>query len=213
MMPKCWSSICPVSPHKVSGSIGEMPADFSQIGPFLLAALVVFVIYRRFRRSFGRQLLRPARMTLRIVLLAVFVCALLPAALRSSQFLTAELVGAGLGIALGLWGAERTRFVMHGGRLHYVPHTYTGIAVSLLFLGRLVFRIVQLYAGTQASYAANAVNASQAFTPPAMVKSPLTVGIFFVLAGYYLYYYGWVLWKSKRLNPEDIEVESAAAAP
>jgi hypothetical protein len=36
------------------------------------------------------------------------------------------------------------------------------------------------------------------------------VGIFFVLLGYYLYYYGWLLWKSKRLNPADME---AAATP
>jgi hypothetical protein len=43
------------------------------------------------------------------------------------------------------------------------------------------------------------------------VRSPLTVGIFFVLAGYYLYFYGWVLWKSKHLKAEDVEAASAAA--
>jgi hypothetical protein len=45
-----------------------------------------------------------------------------------------------------------------------------------------------------------------------MVKSPLTVGIFFVLAGYYVWYYGWVLWKSKHLRAEDTESASPAAA-
>jgi hypothetical protein len=53
-----------------------MQPDFSKIGPFLVSALVVFAIYRRFRRSFGRQLLRPRRMTVRIVLLGVVGCAL-----------------------------------------------------------------------------------------------------------------------------------------
>src|ERR1035441_3224818 len=124
-----------------------MHPDFSQNGPFLLAALVVFGVYRRFRRNFGRQLLRPAPMTARILLLAVIGCSLLPMALRSAQFLSAELAGAALGIGMALWGAQRTRFQMYEGRLHYVPHTYTGIAVSLLFLGRLVFRFVQVYAG------------------------------------------------------------------
>jgi hypothetical protein len=195
-----------------------MQADFSQIGPFLFAALVVFAIYRRFRRSFGRQLLRPARMTLRIVLLAVVSCALLPLALRSAQFLTAELAGAALGISLGLWGAQRTRFLMHDGRLHYLPHTYAGIAVSLLFLGRLAFRVVQVYTGVQASQAgsahvAGAADPAQAFAPVSMVRSPLTVAIFFVLAGYYACYYGWVLWKSKHLKAVDIEAVSAAATP
>ena len=132
-----------------------------------------------------------------------------------------SIAGAALGIGLGLWGAERTRFVMHGGQLHYVPHTYTGIAVSLLFLGRLAFRAVQAYAGVQVphaadvggAYVADAANPSLAFAPTSMVRSPLTVGIFFVLAGYYLWYYGSVLWKSKHLKAEDIEATSPAAAP
>jgi hypothetical protein len=197
-------------------SIEEMPSDFSQIGPFLFAALVVFAVYRRLRRSFGRQLLRPGRMTVRIVLLTLVGCVLLPMAVRSAQFMTAELVGAALGVGLGLWGAERTRFLMYGERLHYVPHTYTGIAVSLLFLGRLVFRMVKMYSGTHTSQVANAAMANTAdpshgFAPAGMVQSPLTVGIFFVLMGYYLCYYSLVLWKSKHLKAADIEVDSAAA--
>jgi hypothetical protein len=140
---------------------------------------------------------------------------LLPLALRSAQFLAAELTGAVLGIGLGLWGAQRTRFLKDGERLFYVPHTYTGIAVSLLFLGRLVFRVVQIYSGATALHAANAAAAtdpSQAFARDSMVRSPLTIGIFFVLMGYYLYYYGWVLWKSKHLKAADIEVVAAAGS-
>lgn len=188
-----------------------MQPDFSQIGPFLFAALVVFAVYRRLRRSFGRQPLRPIRMTIRMALLTLIVCLLLPSALRSAQYLAAEFAGAAVGVGLGVFGARRTRFVMYGERLHYVPHTYTGIAVSLLFLGRLVFRIVQVYGGVHAAPGVHS-DPSQAFTPASMVRSPLTVGIFFVLAGYYLCYYGWVLWKSKHLNSDDIEIAAAASA-
>jgi hypothetical protein len=194
-----------------------MQPDFSQLGPYLIAALVVFAVYRRLRRSFGRQPLRPRRMMIRIVLLALIGCALMPAAFRSTQFLAAELAGAALGIALGLWGAERTRFLMSGEQLHYVPHTYTGIAVSLLFLGRLAFRLVQVYSGSHPSHVAyaNAVpgaDPAQALTTGSMVQSPLTVGLLYVLIGYYLCYYGLVLWKSKHLKAEDIETNSASAA-
>jgi hypothetical protein len=192
-----------------------MQPDFSQIGPYLIAALVVFAIYRRFRRSFGRQPLSAGRMTVRIVILAIVGCALLPLALRSVQFLTAELVGAALGVGLGLWGAQRTRFVMFRDKLHYVPHTYTGIAVSLLFLGRLVFRVVQVYTAAHAAHAGvvSAADPANGFASPSMVRSPLTVGIFFVLMGYYGCYYSLVLWKSKRLKAADIEVIPAAAIP
>lgn len=182
-----------------------MHPDFSQIGPILLAALVVFGVYWRLRRNFGRQLLRPARMTVRIVLLAVVGCSLLPVALRSAQFISAEVGGAALGIGMAFWGAARTRFQMHEGRLHYVPHTYTGIAVSLLFLGRLVFRLAAR------PPLADAAHASQGLLPASMVRSPLTVGIVFVLVGYYVCYYGLVLWKSKHLNAEDIEGAPLAA--
>ncbi len=107
---------------------------------------------------------------------------------------------------------------MFGGRLHYVPHTYTGIAVSLLFLGAPG---ISAHAGVRrrtcartlanaATAAAPAADPSQAFAPASMVRSPLTVGIFFVLAGYYLCYYGWVLWKSKHLEAADIEADSSA---
>jgi hypothetical protein len=188
-----------------------MPPDFSQIGPYLLALLVVFAVYRRLRRSFGRQALRPTRLTVRIVLLAVLACFMLPLGLTSVQFLAAESVGAALGLGLGVWGAQRTRFLMHDGQLHYVPHTYTGIAVSLLFVGRLAYRLVQVSVGGHSPH--GAVDPSRAFAGTSMLRSPLTVGILFVLVGYYVCYYGWLLWKSKRLTAADIDVAPAATTP
>jgi hypothetical protein len=184
-----------------------MQPDFSQIGPYLLAVLVVFAVYRRLRRSFGRQALRPTRLTVRIVLLALLACIMLPLGLTSVQFLAAESVGAALGLGLGVWGAQRTRFLMYDGQLHYVPHTYTGIAVSLLFVGRLAYRLVQVYMGGHVPHGADP---SGAFAGTSMMRSPLTVGILFVLVGYYVCYYGWLLWKSKRLTPADIDAASAA---
>jgi hypothetical protein len=186
-----------------------MRVDFSQIGPFLLAALVVFGIYRRLRRSFGQQLLRPVRMQIRIGVLLIVGCLLLPVTLRSSAFAAAVLGGMACGVALALWGAARTRYLRIEGRLYYVPHTYTGIAVSLLFVGRLVYRLLQAYGSTHTGNMPG-LNADQAFAPAAMVRSPLTVALFFVLLGYYVCYYSIVLWRSKRVSPETIGQDPAA---
>jgi integral membrane sensor domain MASE1 len=167
-----------------------MPNAFPQFGTYLIAALIVFVLYRRLRRTFGRQPLRTAQMVVRIVLFAVLGALLSPTALRS------------IGVMLAVWGASRTRFERVGGRLYYVPHTYTGIAVSLLFVGRVAFRVIQAY---QLSHVAGTSDSEG--PPPGMasyVSSPLTLGLFFVLAGYYLCYYGLVLWKSKHLNADDV---------
>ena len=186
-----------------------MQVDYSRIWPYAIAGIAVLLIYRRFRRSFGRQPIRPIRMWIRIALLIVLSCSLLPFAFKSGQFLLAELAGATAGLALGFWGARHTRYATYEGRLHYVPHTYTGIAVSLLFIGRLVYRIVEWYG--QNGALGGALDASQGLPPP-MVRSPLTVGLIFVVVGYYLCCYAMVLWKSKRISPEDLEATPAPAA-
>jgi hypothetical protein len=185
-----------------------MPAAYSRIWPWLLAALVIFMVYRRFRRNFGRQLLRPTRMTVRLSILCVLALTLAPAALHGGGYAAAEAVGAALGVALALWGASRTRFVRDGERLFYIPHTYTGMAVSALLLGRIVYRFVELY---PSGLPVPGNSATDGQGP--MVKTPLTAGLFFVLIGYYVCYYGRVLWKSRHLTPADLEASATPPEP
>jgi hypothetical protein len=181
-----------------------MPPAFSRIWPWLFALLVVFLVYRRFRRNFGRQLLRPTRMTLRVILLIVVAAVLAPMGLRGGEYLLAEAVGAAVGIGLALWGASRTRYVRDDGRLFYIPHTYTGIAVSALVLGRIVYRFAAMYPTGGLSVPGGPAPDAQG----AMVKTPLTLGLFFVLIGYYVCYYSRVIWKSKRITPADLEASA-----
>jgi hypothetical protein len=174
-----------------------MQADYSRFLPYFIAVLVVWAIYRRLRRSFGQQPIRPVRMRIRMGILIVLGLTFIPVALKSVQFLGAELAGLVAGFALALWGASRTRYRSEGEQLYYVPHTYTGIIVSLLFIGRLAYRLAQGYLWNAAP-----VSGLDATT----ARSPLTAGLLFVLIGYYVVYYGVVLWKSPRISPEDLEV-------
>jgi len=187
-----------------------MTPDYSRILPWIFAVLIPLMIYRRLRRSFGRQALRPKRMTVRIIILAALAASLAPAAVRSAGLLAGEALGAVAGIALALWGANRTRFLTQNGQLYYVPHTYAGIAVSLLVVARIAYRFTQIYSG--GGVLANAGTAAPGAASASMVQSPLTVGIFFVLIGYYVYYYGWLLWKAKHVMPADLEATAAPAA-
>ncbi len=184
-----------------------MPPAFPRIWPWLFALLVVFLLYRRFRRNFGRQLLRPTRMTVRVVLLIVLAAVLAPMGLRGSDYALAAMSGLAAGIALALWGASRTRYVRDGGRLFYIPHTYTGIAVSALLLGRIVYRLAVMY-----STGGSSIPGSPG-AQGAMVKTPLTLGLFFVLIGYYVCYYSRVIWKSKRITPADLEASTTRSEP
>ena len=76
-----------------------------------VTAAVVFGIYRRVRRSIGRQPFQPRRLIFRVVLL-IFVCVLL-ALLHPTQiaFIAAAL-GAALGAACGIYALRHTRFEM-----------------------------------------------------------------------------------------------------
>jgi hypothetical protein len=62
-----------------------MPPAYSRIWPWVFAALVVLAMYRRFRRNFGRQLLRPVRMTVRVGILLLLALTLAPLALRGAE--------------------------------------------------------------------------------------------------------------------------------
>jgi hypothetical protein len=185
-----------------------MPPGFEHMwGTALTAALVLFVIYRRFRRNFGRQELNPKRMVVRMIILSVIGVLLLPAALRSAEIALSMGAGLVVGVLLALWGAKNTRFEWHEDKLHYVPHTYTGMVVSALFLGRLLYRFVAVSNGGFASF--DASNHSPA-SAAALYQNPLTLSVFFVLIGYYVYYYGYLLWEGKHLK-RDMTVAPSAA--
>jgi hypothetical protein len=193
------------------GKIGKRaamdPGSEHMLGSAFTAALVLFIIYRRFRRSFGRQPLRPTRMIVRMTIFAIIGLLLAPAALRSMAGALAIGMGLALGLGLGVWAGKRTRFERHQDNLHYIPHTYAGMVVSALFLGRLIYRFVIPLDGFS-PLAATAHGSAAALG--SLYQNPVTLGIFFALIGYYLYYYSYVLWESKHLKPADLEAPPAA---
>jgi hypothetical protein len=185
-----------------------MPPGFEHMwGTVLIAALVLFIIYRRFRRSFGRQVLNRKRMIVRMTILSIVGVVLLPAALRSAEIAGSIAAGVVIGVLLGLWGARNTRFEWHEDKLHYVPHTYTGMVVSALFLGRLLYRLVLVSNGALAGFDASGGAPTSA---GALYQNPFTLSVFFLLIGYYLYYYSYVLWESKHLK-RDVTLAPTAA--
>src|SRR5574337_756252 len=89
----------------------NMHLDASNIGfTLLIAAVILFILYRRFRRILGRQRLRPKRMIFRIVVLAVICLLVLASPFRGLASDSAALGGAVIGIALGLWALMHTKF-------------------------------------------------------------------------------------------------------
>ena len=176
------------------------------LGTAISFGLVLFIIYRRFRRNFGKQPLNRKRLKFRIGLLTVVGVLLLPAARSSAVLALSIVVGLGIGVALGIWATKHTRFEKHDDKLYYIPHTYAGMVVSALFLGRLIYSFV-----LRSSVFSLAFMDGGGLSPgdfggfSGIYHNPVTRCVFFILIGYYIYYYSYVLRESKHLKPEDME--------
>ena len=153
--------------------------------PLAAAALVMFVLFRRVRRLFTRQRYSVTRIGLRLALIGG-ICVMLFLILSVAKGWV-PAAGLGIGTVVGLFGMLLTRFDSTDDELHYTPNAYVGVAVLSLLLARLVYRFSQLE------------NLSELTHPEAgngfkgLSASPLTVGILFVILGFYLSYYAAVL--------------------
>lgn len=147
------------------------------------AALFVFLMYRRFRRLFGRQPVQPARLKFRVVFLLVVGALLMLRGGFGAQSGLAVAVGLGGGIALGLLGLRLTTFETTPQGRFYTPHGGIGLLLSALLLGRLAYRLVVVWPLMHGAHVAGE-------DPMASFqRSPLTLAIFALLIGYYVTYY------------------------
>ncbi len=173
--------------------------DPKLLTPMFMVALVVFAIYRRVRRNIGRQRVSPTRMRLRMILLGVVGVLILLASARNAGLFAAMAAGLAGGAALAWLGLKHTQFETTPQGNFYTPHTYIGLFVSALLLGRIAYRFMIVYPLMQAAQQANA-NPFAAYQ-----KSPLTLAIFGVVVGYYIAYYTGVLIKSREAATDRAE--------
>ena len=164
--------------------------------PIVVAPLIVWRLYARTRRQFGRQPIQPKRMWTRVAILSVVTLLVATQGLidpRLAAGLGAGLVG---GVALGALALKLTRFEIDGSSDCYFPNPWIGLALSALFIGRLLYRLMVLY--PQMSHATGGYAPYQ--------RSPLTMAILGLLLGYYIAYYAGLLIHHRRVTA--IRVES-----
>ncbi|MGH8042612.1 MAG: DUF1453 domain-containing protein [Rudaea sp.] len=159
--------------------------------PILMVGVVAWAIYRRVRRNIGRQRVRPTRMQFRIGILGVIGGLILIGSMRNVELAGGMVAGLVGGVALAWFGLQHTKFEITPQGHFYTPHTYIGLFVSALLLGRIAYRFVVLYPVMHAAQQASA-NPFGAYQ-----KSPLTLAMFGIVVGYYVAYYVGVLIKSR----------------
>ena len=162
------------------------------VTPYLVAALVVWSLYRRTRRSFGRQRVTEGRMWFRIGIFTVItvLVAVGTAAAHNLEVLGGLVAGIACGAALGYVGLRHTKFEVTAQGRYYTPHTYIGLAITALFVGRIIYRFLSVYDGRVPAGAATGGFA-------AYQANPFTLAVFGVLVGYYVLYYLGVLQRTR----------------
>jgi hypothetical protein len=161
----------------------------AQLAPAILVPLVAWRIYMRARRNIGRQELRPARLVARVGIYTLLLALVTAAAARHLPSLEAELGGLLAGVVLAVFGLKLTRWEMAPDGNFYTPNAYLGIGLTLLFVGRIVYRFMVLFV--------NPPLVSDG--PPQLFQSPLTFAIFGITVGYYLAYTAGVLARGRRV--------------
>ena len=184
----------------------ELAMHAHYIVPVLVVLFILWRIYVRMRRSFGRQRVQPRRMTVRITLLALIGILVLGAS-PNLWALGAVLAGAACGALLGLLGLRHTQFQSTSEGRFYTPHTYIGLSVTALFLGRLVYDALLF------SHDMQAFSAGPTALLAAEQSNPLTLALSGAVIAYYLTYYFGVLRRSRQAAPGAPVIPTSPTTP
>ena len=157
-----------------------------QLVPAFVITLVAWRVYMRIRRNIGRQPFRPGRLKTSIVIFSVVTALFLVAGIFHPAALGALVGGLALSVPIALYGIKLTKFEDTPQGKFYTPNTALGIGISALFIGRIAYRFLVLYAVTD-------LRAPQS---PEAFQSPLTYFLFGLSAGYFIAYQAGVLIRS-----------------
>ncbi|MBI2512836.1 MAG: DUF1453 domain-containing protein [Opitutae bacterium] len=161
----------------------------AQLAPAILIPLVAWRVYVRARRNIGRQPFRRGRLLARVVVYSVLATLIAVFAARHLPSLEAELSGLAGGALLAVAGLRLTRWEMTPEGNFYTPNAFLGIGLTLLFVGRIVYRFTALFA----------VPSAAGPGAPQLFQNPLTLAIFGVTVGYYIAYTAGVLARGRRV--------------
>jgi hypothetical protein len=156
-----------------------MPTTMHYLLPLVVAALICWRVYYRVRRLVGRQPVRRTRLALTLFFFPLAVLLLAFSGLSDPERIAGLALGLVGGVLLAWLGLRMTRFESTPEGHFFTPNAKIGIALSVLFIGRLIYRFGFVFAST---------GRVDPTTMQSFGSSALTLGIFGLLAGYYTAY-------------------------
>lgn len=155
----------------------------------LLVPLLVWRIYSRLKKLVARQ----KSQLWRHWSVAVALPALLLFLATTTKFDVLPLSSLGAAALAGGWlgvlGLKLTRFEQVGKDFFFTQHRYLGLAITMLFIARLLYRGMEIYLNTRLDVPV---------PPPPFGQSPLTMAAYGLVIGYYaVYAWGLVRWRQR----------------
>ena len=176
-----------------------------------IGAFAAFVLYTRVRRAGGFQKIVPAQIWVRVGMFAVVCGVILLSGTGRVAAFAADLAGLAAGWCLAGVALRTTVLQKREDAWYFRPHPWIGVALLVLFLGRLAWRFALAYG--PAAHAAGAAGASPLaihFDFTSYSGDPLTAGIYFLLAAYYSVYYIVLLRRTAAARQTAAGVETSA---
>ena len=154
--------------------------------------LVAWRLYSRMKKLIGRQKSRAGRHWTTLVVFPSVLAIFAISAIAHPDAEAALALGIAAGIGLAVWGLRKTRFETTPAGYYYTPNAHIGIALTLLLVARIGYRLYEVSIMTAQSQAQ-----MQDFG-----HNPLTLAVFGTLAGYYTAYaVGILRWRASTPLP------------
>ncbi|GGH87830.1 disulfide bond formation protein DsbB [Pullulanibacillus pueri] len=172
-----------------------------QYSTVLIIILIAFAIYRRIRRNIGWQPLSLTRLKIRMVLFVVIGLIFFAGSIMHPLSLISDVIGIAIGIGLAYYGIKHTRFETRGGQWFYQPNTWIGGVVTLLFLGRFLYRFYTMYEiGAFNNTQSTSLSSGNMDAFNLSGSSPWSTGLILIMFAYYIFYYIHLMRKEKDLE-------------
>ncbi|MES2491141.1 MAG: hypothetical protein V4607_15245 [Pseudomonadota bacterium] len=166
----------------------------------IAAPLMMWGMYRRVHRNIARQKITGWRLITRSTVLGILFVVLLLWPSFDPVMALAEVAGVIAGALFAILGLRLTRFEQMPDGHYFTPNAILGVAVSMLFVGRMIYRIIVLYPALAAAQQSDSPITAQMLN--AGPRSALTIALLGIVIGYFCVFCLGVLRTSRRMvNP------------
>lgn len=176
-----------------------------QIHNMVIILISIFIIYRvylRVRRTIGWQQMNPRKMRIWLVVFSIIGLLFLVQGVFHVDTLISDLAGILIGVIVAYYGTILTHIEQRDGHWYYRPNNWVGSLVTFLFIGRIIYRLYDMYMqSSQGGLANMGFNANSSWTS----------GLLLIMFAYYFVYYLNLLRKQRHLsqvNPSILQSKS-----